>query len=90
MVHLNLPEVHGAKESVTVGRSRLETLRFAPRSPELLTLVLLHEGLGSVAYWKGFPRRLAAETGLGVFVYSLPMDLDRLEETNCGIHALRG
>ncbi|KIN62376.1 Hydrolase [Sulfitobacter noctilucicola] len=34
------------------------------------TLVLLHEGLGSVGQWKGFPRALAETTGFGVFAYS--------------------
>jgi pimeloyl-ACP methyl ester carboxylesterase len=34
------------------------------------TLVLLHEGLGSVAMWKEFPERLAQSTGCGVFAYS--------------------
>ena len=31
---------------------------------------MLHEGLGSVALWKHFPQRLAANTGCGVLVYS--------------------
>lgn len=34
------------------------------------TLVLLHEGLGSVAMWRDFPARLAARTGHRVFAYS--------------------
>jgi pimeloyl-ACP methyl ester carboxylesterase len=34
------------------------------------TLVLLHEGLGSVSLWRGFPARLAEATGCGVFAYS--------------------
>ena len=33
-------------------------------------IVLLHEGLGSVAMWKEFPDRLAEATGARVFVYS--------------------
>ncbi|HYL17627.1 MAG TPA: alpha/beta hydrolase [Burkholderiales bacterium] len=33
-------------------------------------LVLLHEGLGSVALWKDFPERLAAAAGREVLVYS--------------------
>ena len=37
------------------------------RSP---TLVLLHEGLGCVGLWKDFPERLAAATGLPVFLWS--------------------
>jgi len=81
-VRPNLPEVQGAREVVTVGGIRLETLRFEPRSSEFPTLVLLHEGLGSVAHWKDFPRRIAAETGLSVFVYSRygHGESDRLEE----------
>src|SRR5687768_13954391 len=34
------------------------------------TLVLLHEGLGSVAMWRDFPDVLARETGLRVLAYS--------------------
>lgn len=34
------------------------------------TLVLLHEGLGSVAMWRDFPARLAAATGCRTLVYS--------------------
>jgi pimeloyl-ACP methyl ester carboxylesterase len=33
-------------------------------------IVLLHEGLGSVALWKDFPERLAQACGLKVFAYS--------------------
>jgi pimeloyl-ACP methyl ester carboxylesterase len=33
-------------------------------------IVLLHEGLGSVALWRDFPDRLAAATGRAVFAYS--------------------
>ncbi len=33
-------------------------------------LVFLHEGLGSLALWKRFPRDLAALTGCGALVYS--------------------
>lgn len=34
------------------------------------TLVLLHEGLGSVGLWRDVPNRLAEATGWGVFAYS--------------------
>ena len=34
------------------------------------TLVLLHEGLGSVAMWRDFPGRLAHATGCNAVVYS--------------------
>jgi len=34
------------------------------------TIVLLHEALGSVSYWKDFPGKLAAATGCEVLAYS--------------------
>ncbi len=34
------------------------------------SIVMLHEGLGSVDAWRDFPERVADTTGLGVFVYS--------------------
>jgi len=34
------------------------------------TIVFLHEGLGSVALWKDFPRNVALATGCGTLVYS--------------------
>ena len=34
------------------------------------TLVLLHEGLGSISMWRDFPARLAAATGCRTLVYS--------------------
>jgi pimeloyl-ACP methyl ester carboxylesterase len=40
------------------------------RPDQAPTIVLLHEGLGCVGRWRDFPDRLAAATGLGVFVYS--------------------
>ena len=49
---------------------RLETAWIAPVRPDRPTLVLLHEGLGSVALWKDFPARLAAATGAGLLSYS--------------------
>jgi len=55
---------------VTVEGSRLETLWLAPALPKQPTIVMLHEGLGSVALWKDFPREIAERTGFGVFVYS--------------------
>lgn len=34
------------------------------------TILLMHEGLGCVAMWRGFPAELARRTGCGVLVYS--------------------
>jgi pimeloyl-ACP methyl ester carboxylesterase len=41
-----------------------------PQPSEAPTIVMLHEGLGSVGLWGTFPDELAAATGAGVFVYS--------------------
>ena len=48
----------------------LEYLRIPASRPGRSPLVLLHEGLGSVALWRDFPQQLAAATGAEVVVYS--------------------
>ena len=53
-----------------LGDMRLEYRMIGPRPQEAPTLVLLHEGLGSVAVWNSFADELAAATGAGVFAYS--------------------
>jgi pimeloyl-ACP methyl ester carboxylesterase len=53
-----------------LGQMRLEYRMIGPRPDAAPTLVLLHEGLGCVAGWGGFPEELAAATGAGVFAYS--------------------
>ena len=53
-----------------IGGHRLETAWIAPIRPDRPTIVMLHEGLGSVALWKDFPERLAAATGAGMLIYS--------------------
>ena len=40
-----------------------------PAAPTGPTLVFLHEGLGGIAQWKGFPRDLCRATGLPGLVY---------------------
>jgi pimeloyl-ACP methyl ester carboxylesterase len=49
---------------------RLEYRMAGPRPDEAPTLILLHEGLGSAGMWGGFPEKLSAATGCGVFVWS--------------------
>ena len=49
---------------------RLEVERLAGESDRGPTLVFLHEGLGCIALWRDFPRRLVAETGCGAVVFS--------------------
>jgi pimeloyl-ACP methyl ester carboxylesterase len=56
--------------SLQVCGGTLETGWWGPGPAEAPTLVLLHEGLGSVALWRDVPARLAAATGWGVFAYS--------------------
>ena len=41
-----------------------------PRPDAAPTIVMLHEGLGSVTHLGRFPAKLAEKTGAGVFVYS--------------------
>jgi pimeloyl-ACP methyl ester carboxylesterase len=69
---------------------RLEAARIEPRHAHLPTIVMLHEGMGSVAHWKDFPIQLAEETGAGIFVYSRygHGGSDALEETRsvCYMH----
>jgi len=55
---------------IVVDGKRLETLWIPGSHASAPAVVLLHEGLGSVAHWRDFPDRLAACTGCGVLVYS--------------------
>ncbi len=48
----------------------LEAARIEARDSTFPTIVMLHEGLGSVSHWKDFPSVLAEATGAGVFLYS--------------------
>ena len=55
---------------VRVCERNLEYLLIPAHQINRPTLVLLHEGLGSVAMWRDFPARLAAATGCRTLVYS--------------------
>jgi len=55
---------------VTVRGRKLEVQRIAGSGKGARTLVFLHEGLGSVAMWRDFPRDAAAATGCEAVVYS--------------------
>lgn len=48
----------------------LEWSTTGPEPGDKPVIVLLHEGLGCVALWRDFPRRLHASTGLPVFAFS--------------------
>jgi pimeloyl-ACP methyl ester carboxylesterase len=56
--------------TIEVAGGTLETAWWGPGPADGPTLVLLHEGLGSVALWRDVPERLVASTGWGVFAYS--------------------
>jgi pimeloyl-ACP methyl ester carboxylesterase len=49
---------------------RLEYEWHGPGPESAPTLVFIHEGLGSVSMWRGFPARLAEATDWGALVYS--------------------
>jgi pimeloyl-ACP methyl ester carboxylesterase len=49
---------------------RLEAAWIGPPPETAPTLVLLHEGLGSVTLWRDFPERLVEATGCGALLYS--------------------
>jgi pimeloyl-ACP methyl ester carboxylesterase len=53
-----------------LGDMRLEYRMIGPRPHAAPTLVLLHEGLGSVDVWGSFAEKLAQATGAGVLSYS--------------------
>lgn len=48
----------------------IEYRELAATRPRAPTLVLLHEGLGSIAQWREFPDQLAQATGCRTLVYS--------------------
>src|SRR6202142_3285735 len=62
--------MHDQHGELVVDGKRLETLWIAPEREAAPTIVMLHEGLGSIALWKDFPQKLAASTGCGVLAYS--------------------
>jgi pimeloyl-ACP methyl ester carboxylesterase len=59
----------GEPTELNVDGRRLEAARWNG-DPRRMPLVLLHEGLGSVGLWRGFPAALAATTGRRVAAYS--------------------
>lgn len=57
-------------ERIGIGPHELEFIRIPAARRGSPTLVFLHEGLGSAALWRSFPRALAERTGCGAVVYS--------------------
>ena len=58
------------KGHLSIGAASLEYRMIGPRPDKAPTIVMLHEGLGSVSTWGDFPQKLADATGLGVLAYS--------------------
>jgi pimeloyl-ACP methyl ester carboxylesterase len=56
--------------ALSIDGAALEYRLIGPRPDAAPTIVMLHEGLGSVSTWGPFPAALAEKTGTGVFVYS--------------------
>jgi len=53
-----------------VGASDLEYRMIGPAPDDAPTIVMLHEGLGSVGLWGDFPEKLQAATSAGILAYS--------------------
>lgn len=60
----------GQTGRVPIAGKTLEFACFGPEPEAAPTIVMLHEGLGSLAQWRDFPQHLARRTGCGVFAYS--------------------
>ena len=56
--------------TITLDGRRLETAWWGPAAAAAPSIVLLHEGLGSVSTWQDFPEAVADATGCGVLAYS--------------------
>jgi pimeloyl-ACP methyl ester carboxylesterase len=57
-------------DEIVIDGRRIETAWLEPANASAPVIVMLHEGLGSVALWRNFPRRLAERTGCGILIYS--------------------
>jgi pimeloyl-ACP methyl ester carboxylesterase len=55
---------------LTIDGASLEYKWLAPSQADAPTIVMLHEGLGSVGLWGDFPEKLQAALGAGIFAYS--------------------
>ena len=76
--------IEGVGGEIVADGKRLEGVAYGPPPGSAPAIVMLHEGLGCVALWRGFPAMLAAATGWGAFAYSRagygqsdPVDLPR-------------
>lgn len=56
--------------ALMIDGASLEYACYGPKPDAAPTIVMLHEGLGCLALWRDFPRRVAEATNMGVFAYS--------------------
>src|SRR3569623_575817 len=81
---------------LSIGSASLEYKWLAPQGADAPTIVMLHEGLGSVGLWRDFPVKLLEATGAGSFLYSragygqsspvaLPRPLDYMHCEACDV-----
>ncbi len=60
----------GETNWIAAGGRKLECRTWGGSPADKPTIVLLHEGLGSIGLWRSFPEKLAERTGYCVFAYS--------------------
>ncbi len=56
--------------TIVLPEGSIDTAWWGPSADAAPTIVLLHEGLGSLGLWRDFPAKLAETTGCGVFAFS--------------------
>ena len=56
--------------TITLPEGTIDSAWWGPAADAAPTIVLLHEGLGSLGLWRDLPERLAQATGCGVFAFS--------------------
>ena len=65
------PETGSETTSILIAGKYVET-RICRAAQPRHAILLLHEALGSVSYWRDFPEKLSAATGADVLCYSRP------------------
>lgn len=60
----------GARTTINATGKDLEATCHGPSPDDAPTIVMLHDGLGSVGAWQDLPQQLSAATGFGVLAYS--------------------
>ena len=58
------------QSSIALPQGAIDCAWWGPGPNDAPTIVLLHEGLGSVGLWRDFPQALTEATGCGVFAFS--------------------